>query len=78
MTSSLHDPYGSGYTCATMIISKRTKSVSLRKSTKHYLSSDRYLKPDSVKAESLVIVNQHVTVNTVLGPCTHRPSHPGS
>jgi hypothetical protein len=31
----------------------------------------------SMKAESLVIVDQHATVNG-LGPCTHRPSRQGS
>ena len=30
-----------------------------------------------MKAESLVIVDQHATVNA-LGPCTHRPSRQGS
>ena len=30
-----------------------------------------------MKAESLVIVDQHATVNA-LEPCTHRPSHQGS
>ena len=30
-----------------------------------------------MKAESLVIVDQHATVNG-LGPCTHRPSRQGS
>jgi hypothetical protein len=30
-----------------------------------------------MKEESLVIVDQHATVN-VLGPCTHRPSRQGS
>ncbi len=40
--------------------------------------SDWSLQLDSMKSESLVIVNQNVTVNTVPGPCTHRPSHHGS
>ncbi len=31
------------------------------------LSSDRSLQPDSVKSESLVIVDQHATVNTFPG-----------
>ena len=30
-----------------------------------------------MKLESLVIVDQHATVNA-LGPCTHRPSRQGS
>ena len=30
-----------------------------------------------MKSESLVIVDQHATVN-ILGPCTHRPSRQGS
>ncbi len=34
---------------------------------KRYLSSDRSLQLDSVKLESLVIVDQHATVNTFPG-----------
>ena len=36
-------------------------------STKNYLSSDCSLKLDCMKLESLVIVDQHATVNLLLG-----------
>jgi len=39
------------------------------------LSSDRGLKLDLVKLESLVIANQLCRDEYVPGPCTHRPSH---
>ena len=67
MTSSLHDPYESGHTCATMVMTMRSNDVSLSKSTKHYLSSDCFLKLGNMKSESLVIANQHVAVNMFSG-----------
>ena len=39
------------------------------------LSSDRGLQLARVKAESLVIADQHGRGEYVPGPCTHRPSH---
>ena len=42
------------------------------------LSSDSSLKFEMMKLESLVIVGQLYNGEYVLGPCTHRPSHPGS
>ena len=42
------------------------------------LSSDRSLKPDSVKLDSLVIAHQPWRGEYVPGPCTHRPSNHGS
>jgi hypothetical protein len=42
------------------------------------LSSDRSLQLDCVKPESLVIPDQQRRGEYVLGPCTHRPSHPES
>ena len=42
---------------------------------KRGLSWDRSLQPDSVNAESLVIVDQPRHGEYVPGPCTHRPSH---
>lgn len=62
-TSSHHGSYGLGYTCATMIKTKRSKDVNLSKSFKIYLSSDCSLKLENIKSESLVIVNKNVTVN---------------
>ena len=75
--SSRHDPYILGYTRVTMLIIKSRKEEIRSKSQKCKLSSDCRLKPAYMKSESLVIVDQHATVN-VLGPCTHRPSRQGS
>ena len=46
--------------------------------SKAYLSSDRRLKPASVKLDSLVIAHQPWRGEYVPGPCTHRPSSHGS
>jgi hypothetical protein len=61
--SSQDGPNRLGYTGATMVITKRSNDVSLSKSYKNYPSSDCSLQLESMKEESLVIVNQHVTVN---------------
>ena len=52
--------------------------VSLSQSQKTDLSTDWSLQLDSMKAESLVIPDQHGRGEYVPGPCTHRPSHHGS
>ena len=62
-TSSHHGSYGLGHTCATMVVTKRSKDVNLSKSIKVYLSSDCSLKFENIKAESLVIVDKNATVN---------------
>ena len=67
MTSSPHGLYVQGYTRATMDGTKRSKLARASKSQKAVLSSDRSLQLDSVKLESLVIVDQHATVNTFPG-----------
>ena len=67
MTSSPHGPYGLGYTRATMVETEGSNRASGSESLKLYLSSDWSLQPDSMKVESLVIVDQHVTVNTFPG-----------
>ena len=64
MTSNHHAPYGLGYTRATMAGTKSSKTVRSSKSQKASLSSDCSLQLDYMKLESLVIVNQNVTVNT--------------
>jgi hypothetical protein len=46
--------------------------------SKFDLSSDRSLKLDSVKLDSLVIAHQPWRGEYVPGPCTHRPSSHGS
>ena len=53
------------------------KALSRSESQKNNLSSDCRLQFACMKSESLVIVDQHATVN-ILGPCTHRPSRQGS
>ena len=45
---------------------------------KNILSSDCRLKLVYMKVESLVIAGQLYCGESVLGPCTHRPSHHGS
>ncbi len=67
MTSSPHGPYIQGYTRATMVCTKRSEVARPSKSQKAYLSSDWSLQLDSMKLESLVIVDQHATVNTFPG-----------
>lgn len=52
-----------GYTGATMVITKGSEDVSRRKSQKNHLSSDCPLQLEDMKVESLVIVEQHATVN---------------
>ena len=64
MTSNHHAPYDLGYTRATMVGTKSSNTVTWSKSQKANLSSDCSLQLDYMKLESLVIVNQHVTVNT--------------
>ncbi len=67
MTSSPHGLYVQGYKRATMVETKRRKTVMSSKSQKHYHSSDWSLQLDSMKLESLVIVDQRATVNTFPG-----------
>ena len=67
MTSSPHGPYAQGYTRATMVDTKGGQPARGSQSPKIYLSWDRSLQLDSVNLESLVIVDQHATVNTFPG-----------
>ena len=67
MTSSPHGLYVQGYTRATMAGTNRRKLARGSQSEKAGLSSDWSLQLDSMKAESLVIVDQHATVNTFPG-----------
>ncbi len=67
MTSSPHGPYVQGYTRATMAGTKSSQLVRVSESQKASLSTDWSLQLDSMKAESLVIVDQHATVNTFPG-----------
>ena len=67
MTSSPHGPYGLGYTRITMADTMRSNRVTWSQSEKVRLSSDWGLQLDPMKLESLVIVDQHATVNTFPG-----------
>ena len=67
MTSSPHGPYGLGFTRATMVGTEGSKLARVSESQKADLSSDWSLQLDSMKSESLVIVDQHATVNTFPG-----------
>ncbi len=67
MTSSPHGPYVQGYTRATMDGTKGSDPARRSQSQKTVLSSDWSLQLDSMKLESLVIVDQHATVNTFPG-----------
>ena len=67
MTSSHHGPYGMGYTRATMAGTEGREPAKVSQSHKAGRSPDWSLQLDSMKLESLVIVNQNVTVNTFPG-----------
>ncbi len=67
MTSSPHGPYVQGYTRATMAGTKSSELARVSESQKAGLSTDWSLQLDSMKSESLVIVDQHATVNTFPG-----------
>ena len=76
--SSHHGLYAQGYTRATMGETKGCYLVTGCQSQKLPLSSDCRLKLACMKAELLVIADQHCRGEYVPGPCTHRPSHHGS
>ena len=67
MTSNHHAPYDLGYTRATMDGTKGCKPAKVSESHKAILSSDCRLQLAYMKPESLVIVDQHATVNTFPG-----------
>ena len=67
MTSSPHGPYVLGYTRATMAVTAGMPGREAEPIPKSRLSSDRALQLGRVKAESLVIADQHAAVNTFPG-----------
>ena len=67
MTSSPHGPYGLGYTRATMAVTMGQQWRKPEQISKSRLSSDCTLQLECMKLESLVIVDQHATVNTFPG-----------
>ncbi len=67
MTPSPHGLYVQGYTRATMDGTGGRNIARWSQSQKAVPSSDWSLQLDSMKLESLVIVDQHATVNTFPG-----------
>ena len=67
MTSNQHGPYVRGYTRVTMGGYRRQLHGDVMLIPKASLSSDWSLQLDSMKSESLVIVDQNATVNTFPG-----------
>ena len=67
MTSSPHGPYVLGYTRATMAVTVGSQGSDAELISKSRLSSDCTLQLGCMKVESLVIVDQHATVNTFPG-----------
>ncbi len=67
MTSSPHGLYDQGYTRTTMAGTTGCHFARRRESLKSGLSPDWSLQLDSMKLESLVIVDQHAAVNTFPG-----------
>ena len=67
MMSSQYVPYAQGYTRVTMVGTMGRETVRWSQSPKTNPSSDWSLQLDSMKQESLVIVDQNATVNTFPG-----------
>ncbi len=67
MTSSPHGLYDQGYTRTTVACTKGSELARVSESHKACLSPDWSPQLDSMKLESLVIVDQHATVNTFPG-----------
>ena len=67
MMSSQYVPYVQGYTRVTMAGTMGRETARWSQSPKTNLSSDWSLQLDSMKQESLVIVDQNATVNTFPG-----------
>ncbi len=67
MTSSPHGPYGLGYTRATMAVTMGRERATSSKSQKAVSVRIGLCNSSPMKLESLVIVDQHATVNTFPG-----------
>ena len=67
MTSNHHALYDLGYTRTTMAVNRGERRGDSEQILKSRLSSDCRLQLACMKSELLVIVNQHVTVNTFPG-----------
>ena len=66
-TSNHHAPYDLGYTRTTMAVNRGKQNCEEEQNPKNGLSSDCRLKLACMKAELLVIANQHVAVNAFPG-----------
>jgi len=64
-------PYVQGYTRATLARTEGCDTARWSESLKARLGSDCRLKPACMKAELLVIADQHCRGEYVPGPCTH-------
>ena len=67
MTSNHHAPYDLGYTRTTMAMNKGKRLSDEKQNSKNSLSSDCRLQLACMKAELLVIADQHAAVNTFPG-----------
>ena len=67
MTSNHHALYDLGYTRTTMAFNKEKQYSDVEQISKKRLSSDCRLKLACMKAELLVIADQHAAVNTFPG-----------
>ena len=67
MTSNHHAPYDLGYTRTTMAVNKGQRPGDREQISKNSLSSDCRLQLACMKAELLVIADQHAAVNTFPG-----------
>ncbi len=67
MTSCPHGPYVLGYKRTTMVGTEGCHTARWSESLKAGPSSDCSLQLDCMKAESLVIADQHAAVNTFSG-----------
>ena len=67
MTSSPHGLYAWGHTRTTMEGTEGRQIARVSKSRKEIRSSERSVQWDSLKAEALVIADQHAAVNTFPG-----------
>ena len=67
MMSNHHAPYDLGYTRTTMAANKGKRPGDREQNSKNSLSSDCRLQLACMKAELLVIADQHAAVNTFPG-----------
>lgn len=67
MTSNHHAPYDLGYTRTTMAMNRGKQDSDVERIPKNCPSSDCRLQLACMKAELLVIADQHAAVNTFSG-----------